>query len=171
MLDGVRDDLFDPDLQVEDVLRGQDAGELERDLVDDGEKRGIRAGHHEVLRLLHQQGREQGRPRRLQSELHDLADLVDELPHVEWLLEEVRRPSAERLEEDVLVALPGHEDHRGVSIDAPDLVEEHQPVHLRHHDVGDDDERRLGFVHLHCLGAVLGLDGIEPFPLEQAREE
>ncbi len=89
--------LLDPDLQIEDVLLRQKAGELERDLVDDGEKGRIRAGHHEALRFLDEQGREEGGTRRLEPELDDLADLLDKLPDVEGLLEEVRRSASSAL--------------------------------------------------------------------------
>src|SRR5208337_3178886 len=107
----------DPDLQVEDVLLGQQAGELQSDLVDDGKEWGIRPGHHEVLRFLHEQGGKERGARGLEPELDDLADLVDELPYVERLLEEIRRAPPKRLEEDVLVALAGHEDDGGVAVD------------------------------------------------------
>src|SRR5208283_3394089 len=171
MLQGVGDHFLDPDLDIQYLVLRHQAGELQCDLVDNGKVWRIRPGDDELLRLFEKEGRKKRGSGCLEPEVYYFPYLLDELPHVEGFLEEVRGAAAQRLQKHLLVSLSGHENDRGVSVDPLDLVQKSEAVHFRHHDVRHDDERGLRFEELDRFFAVSCLDRVESLSVQQVRQE
>ncbi len=96
-----------------------------------------------------------GRPLGLDlAELDPALESGDELVHTERLLEVVERAELERLDGALGARVRRHDDRDGVGVVLLELLEERDPVHRLHVDVGEHHVELLGLVARQRLLAV-----------------